>query len=116
MARPVPCVTWLTSATRSTRTASPPGPSTPTSMLLMLMLMPTGAIRMAAPLVSPPAPLTSGEAPCSIRARARRVDGPSRSSDPAPAIRPCQSTSSRASASGSSRPPPATRRRPTIRA
>ncbi len=43
------------------------------------IMMPTGAIRIAAPLVSPSRPATSGAIPALIASIARFVDGPRRS-------------------------------------
>ena len=70
--------------------------------------MPTGATRMAAPLVTPCRPAAATSAPAASAARACLVDGPSRSSDPRARIDSSQASRSRASAVASTSPRPAT--------
>ena len=69
MAIDVLCVARQVSATFST--SAPSGSAG--------IRMPTGAMRIAAPLVSPLRPASSGETPSLIASRARLVEGPSRS-------------------------------------
>jgi len=70
--------------------------------------MPTGATRIAAPLVSPNRPASAGPAPAASAARACRVDGPSRSSEPRARIDCSQANRSRARSPASTSPSPAT--------
>ncbi len=95
-ATPVLCVTRLASTTRSTRL----------SRSAHGVAMPTGVIRMAAPLVTPKRPASPASAPASSAARARFVDGPSRSSEPRARIDSSQASSRRASSAASSTPLP----------
>ncbi len=66
------CVRALTSITRLTKA----------STSALDEMMPTGAMRIAAPLVVPDLPDTAGSTPDSILTRASLVDGPSRSKSP----------------------------------
>jgi len=69
MAIEVLCVARQVSATLATRAASGCGG----------IMTPTGAMRMAAPLVSPYRPASSGAMPLLMASSARLVEGPSRS-------------------------------------
>src|SRR5690349_3905411 len=106
-ATPVLCVTrlamttWSTSVDRLVRPGRGAG-SRATAM-------PTGAMRIAAPLVVPKAPASSGGVPARMAATARLVEGPSRSREPRSAMSRSQSMSAAASSSGSSVPWPLTR-------
>src|SRR5690242_18847840 len=71
--------------------------------------MPTGAIRMAAPLVVPVAPASSGGTPARMAATARLVEGPSRSCEPRSAMARSHSVSAAASLCGSIVPRPSIR-------
>ena len=71
--------------------------------------MPTGAMRMAAPLVVPAAPASSGGTPARMAATARLVEGPSRSSEPRSAMARSHSVSAAASSRESIVPRPLTR-------
>ena len=69
MAIEVLCVARQVSATLATSATSGSGG----------IMMPTGAMRMAAPLVSPFCPASSAGTPSLMASMARLVDGPSRS-------------------------------------
>src|SRR5437764_2280381 len=71
--------------------------------------MPTGAMRMAAPLVAPVAPASSGGTPARMAATARLVEGPSRSCEPRSAMARSHSVSAAASLCGSIVPRPSIR-------
>ncbi len=94
-ATPVLCVARLASTTRSTR---PPRSADGAAM-------PTGVIRIAAPLVTPDRPAWPMSAPPSSALIARFVDGPSRSSDPRARIDCSQPSSLRANSAASTLPP-----------
>ena len=70
--------------------------------------MPTGAMRIAAPLVAPEAPASSGGTPASTAATARLVEGPSRSSEPRAAMSRSQLTRACASSRVPTAPCPLT--------
>ena len=75
--------------------------------------MPTGAMRIAAPLVVPEAPAFSGGVPARTAATARLVEGPRRSSEPRSAMSRSQLTRASASSRGSIVPCPPTRSLPS---
>jgi len=103
-ARPVLCVTMLTATTWSTRTGKLDGAARPEeargSKRFSGTATPSGGMRMAAPLVAPEAPASSGGVPARTAATARLVEGPSRSSEPRAAMSRSQLTRASASSRG----------------
>jgi hypothetical protein len=102
----VPCVSVLTCAMRSHRSASGSRGNA----------IPTGVTRIAAPLVSPPAPAGGDIRAVSERSQRPAVDGPSRSADPWPTMPRSQASSRSANTRGSTVPPPSTSVRARITA
>ena len=106
-----PCrVSWVTRQEARTARASA------SSSALREKAMPTGATRIAAPLVVPSLPVQCGSAPARTRSRASLVEGPSRSRDPRARISSSQRRRASASWWGSMRPPPSMRRPARMRA
>ncbi|GAA1695822.1 hypothetical protein GCM10009680_39820 [Streptomyces yatensis] len=99
-------MTWHASATRSRKGSN--GVSEKAT--------PTGVIRIAAPLVAPALPASSGGTPRDTASRAALVEGPSRSNEPLAFMARSHSRSSCASRSGSIRPPDPVSSRPTMTA
>ena len=100
---PVLCVTLLAIAVRSTRADKSAGRTAESGRVpgsITAMAMPTGATRIAAPLVVPAAPAASGT-PARMAATARLVEGPSRSSEPRSAMARSHSVSAAARSCGS---------------
>jgi hypothetical protein len=96
-------VTQLASTTRSTKLGRS----------VAGQAMPTGVMRMAAPLVAPLRPTCSIGTPAATAATAAFVDGPSKSSEPRLRMSCSQESRSAASWYGSMRPLPATSSLPT---
>ena len=109
---PVSCVTLLAITVRSTRADKSAGGTAESGRVpgsITAMAMPTGATRIAAPLVVPTAPASSGGTPARMAATARLVEGPSRSSEPRSAMARSHSVSAAARSCGSILPRPLTR-------
>lgn len=100
MASPVSWVRRLARATRAVNNAGSGG-----------VAMPTGAMRMAAPLVVPRRPVWPGGVPASNASIAARVEGPRMSASPRASMLSCQASRSRAQPASSNPSGSATSRR-----